>query len=337
VNKAALTITADNKTRLVGQPNPTFTVTYSGFVNGENNTVLLVQPAISTTADINSVAGTYPIEVKNAASDNYLINPVNGVLTVNPRATQTISFPALTVKKYGDADFKAGAKASSGLAIVYTSSNPNVATIVNDSVIHITGVGTAIITASQSGNGMYDAAANVTQTLTVQQPVLTIRAVNQTRNEGQPNPPLTVTYSGFVNGDDSSKLATLPVVTTSATAGSMAGTYAIVVEGAASSNYTIHQQNGTLTILPPQGDGQDDLYAYISSPGQLQVNVFAVNAVKTSIQLFDGNGTRLINTAVTLVKGFNTYRIPTGNLTAGIYNVRVAGNGVMLKTKVIIR
>ena len=104
-----------------------------------------------------------------------------------------------------------------------------------------------------------------------------------------------------------------------------------------SPNYTIRQQNGTLTILPSQGEGQDDLSAYISAPGQLRVNVYAANAVKVAIQLFDGNGSRLINTPVTAVKGFNTYTIPVGNLTSGIYNVRVAGTGVMLKTKVIIR
>ncbi|MBO9205183.1 MULTISPECIES: MBG domain-containing protein [Niastella] len=338
VNKAIVTIKAIDTIRLVGQSNPTFRLTYTGFVNGENKSVLTTQPSVTTTAPDNSIIpGTFPIEVKNAAAVNYDFSYMNGTLTVSNKLPQTISYPALPVKKYGEADFKAGAKASSGLAIVYTSSNANVATIVNDSMIHMVGVGSADITASQPGNTIYDRAANVIQTLTVQKPVLVIKANNQTKNEGQANPQLTVTYSGFVNNDDSSKLANLPIVTTGATANSMAGTYTISVEGAVSPNYTIRQQNGTLTVLPPQGEGQDNLYAYVSSPGQLQVNVYAANVVKVYVQLFDGNGTRLVNTPVTLVKGFNTYRIPIGNLTAGIYNVRVAGNELMQKTKVIIR
>ena len=337
VSKAMVTIKAVDTFRLINQPNPAFRLTFSGFVKGETERVLTTQPTVTTTATIGSSAGMYPIEVKNAAAVNYDFRYTNGTLTVSNRLPQTINFPALPVKKYGEANFRAGAKASSGLAVTYTSSNTNVATIVNDSLIRMVGVGTADIIASQAGNTLYDPAVNVSQTITVQKPVLTIKANNQTKNQGQANPTLTVIYSGFVNNDDSSKLATLPLVTTSATANSMAGTYTISVEGAVSPNYTIRQQNGTLTVLPPQGEGQDNLSAYISSPGQLLVNVYAANVVKVAIQLFDGNGARLINTPVTLVKGFNTYRIPTGNLTPGIYNVRVAGSEVMLKTKVIIR
>jgi hypothetical protein len=79
---------------------------------------------------------------------------------------QTITFNALPTKIIGDADFSAGASASSGLTVLLTSSNTAVATIVSGN-IHIVGAGTAIITASQSGNTTYNAATNVTQTLSV--------------------------------------------------------------------------------------------------------------------------------------------------------------------------
>ena len=82
------------------------------------------------------------------------------------RQDQTISFAALPAKVYGDADFAAGATASSGLAVSYTSSNSTAATIVNNQ-IHIVGVGTSDITASQTGNTNYNGATPVTQTLTV--------------------------------------------------------------------------------------------------------------------------------------------------------------------------
>jgi gliding motility-associated-like protein len=80
--------------------------------------------------------------------------------------TQIITFPPIPVKTYGDPDFDPGATANSGLPITYTSSNPDVAIIVNGKV-HITGAGTTTITASQSGNANYTAAASVSQLLTV--------------------------------------------------------------------------------------------------------------------------------------------------------------------------
>ena len=335
-NKAILTIEADNKTRMFNNPNPVFTVTYSGFVNGDDNSDLLAQQVATTLATINSAAGTYVIKASGAASNNYNFNYVDGTLTIDPLPGQTITFTALSPKKYGDADFKLGARASSGLAITYSSSNANVATIIQDT-LHITGAGTTIITASQNGNSTTGSAPPVSQTLTVQKAALTIRANNQTRSQGEPNPALTITYTGFVNGDDSSKLTTLPVVSTNATSTSFAGTYRIDVQAAVSLSYTINHQNGILTVLPAQGESQDNINAYVSGPGQLQVTVYAVNITKVSVQLFDLNGSRVANTTVTLIKGFNSFRIPIGNLSPGIYNVRVAGGDVLQKTKVVIQ
>lgn len=82
------------------------------------------------------------------------------------RGDQAISFPALPGKESGDPDFGPGASASSGLPVSYSSSNPPVATIV-DNMIHITGAGTTVITASQPGNSNYNPAADVQQELFV--------------------------------------------------------------------------------------------------------------------------------------------------------------------------
>ena len=82
------------------------------------------------------------------------------------RQTQTINFNPLPSKTLGDADFSAGATASSGLTVSYTSSNSDVATIVNGN-IHIVGVGTSTITASQAGDANYNVATPVTQDITV--------------------------------------------------------------------------------------------------------------------------------------------------------------------------
>ncbi|HCN83138.1 MAG TPA: hypothetical protein DIT07_05875 [Sphingobacteriaceae bacterium] len=80
--------------------------------------------------------------------------------------TQTITFPALAAKTYGDADFDPGATINSSLPITYTSSNTSVATIVSGK-IHIVGAGTTTITASQNGSAPYTAATPVSRELIV--------------------------------------------------------------------------------------------------------------------------------------------------------------------------
>jgi MBG domain (YGX type) len=62
---------------------------------------------------------------------------------------------------------------------------------------------------------------------------------------------LTASHSGFVNGDTSANLTTLPTVTTPATAGSpVAGSpYAITASGAVDSDYSFTYIAGSLTVI----------------------------------------------------------------------------------------
>ena len=56
VGKAALTITAANASKLYGATLPTFTATYSGFVNGDSASILTTPPTLTTTATAASAA-----------------------------------------------------------------------------------------------------------------------------------------------------------------------------------------------------------------------------------------------------------------------------------------
>ena len=82
------------------------------------------------------------------------------------KRSQLISFPVISEKTYGDADFSPSAVASSGLSVTYMSSDENVATIING-MIHIENAGTCVIYANQSGNTRYYSASQVSQTLTI--------------------------------------------------------------------------------------------------------------------------------------------------------------------------
>lgn len=80
---------------------------------------------------------------------------------------QTISFDAIENKTEGDADFELTATASSNLPVSYQSSNTNIARIIEGNKVQIMGVGTCEIIASQNGNGIYDNAPEISQSLTV--------------------------------------------------------------------------------------------------------------------------------------------------------------------------
>ena len=83
-----------------------------------------------------------------------------------PKRAQTISFPAMPDGAPGDADRDPGARASSGLAVEYKSSDTSVAVIVGG-MVRMLKLGAVVITAAQQGDADYAAAAPVSVTLTV--------------------------------------------------------------------------------------------------------------------------------------------------------------------------
>jgi hypothetical protein len=93
VNKATLTVKADDKSRVFGAPNPTLTATFTGFVNSEvlATSGVAGAPSLTTTAIQTSpvVAGGYPITaaIGTLAAANYQFTFANGTLTVNQAAT----------------------------------------------------------------------------------------------------------------------------------------------------------------------------------------------------------------------------------------------------------
>jgi hypothetical protein len=91
VNSVQLAVTAENKSRVYGAPNPTLTFTVTGFANGEGVGSLTGSPNLSTTANATSAPGNYPITVSQGtlANPNYTFAFVNGNLTVSQAATTT--------------------------------------------------------------------------------------------------------------------------------------------------------------------------------------------------------------------------------------------------------
>ena len=104
--------------------------------------------------------------ISGAAAGNYSLSQPTDLTVDIAKANQTITFGALPSKTVADAPFTLAATVSSGLTLTYTSSDPTVASISGNTVT-ILKIGTATITASQTGNDNYNAASDVQQTLTV--------------------------------------------------------------------------------------------------------------------------------------------------------------------------
>jgi|GEM_PF-1164116 len=250
VAKAPLMVTAVSASRVYNTPNPAFTASYSGFVNGDDQSVLSGAPDVTTAAGLATPTGSYPIVASQGTLDalNYRFLFAPGTLGVN-LATQVITFNPLTARNYGDAPFDPGATGdASGNPVVYQSSNPAVATVTGN-VIAVTGAGEAIITANQDGNYNY-ASATAQQVLTVAPAKLTVIANDASRAFGVANPAFSAGYSGFVNNETAAVLKGAPLFSSSADASSPSGAYPITTAAGNlfSANYDFSYQDGVLVV-----------------------------------------------------------------------------------------
>jgi len=247
ITKATLTVTADNKTMPVGGPLPPLTITYTGFVNGDGVSSLSPAPTATTTATTASPAGGYPIVPAGGSATNYSFNYVNGTLTV-------VAKPVLTITAVA-ASSVYGAPLASPLTVTYSGfvngdgpGNLTTLPTVSNTATAGAAVGSYVLTPGGAQSDTYTF-NYVTAPYTITKATLTVTADNKTMPVGGPLPALTVTYSGFVNGDGVSSLSPAPTATTTATAASPAGGYPIVPAGGTATNYSFNYVNGTLTVV----------------------------------------------------------------------------------------
>jgi len=106
---------------------------------------------------------TYINNYSTTTSDHL---PVSARFLLSNKADQTITFNTLASKTFGDAAITLDGTNSSGMTVIYSSSDSNVATV-NGNTLTIVGAGTVTITASQAGNSDFIAAVDVPQTLII--------------------------------------------------------------------------------------------------------------------------------------------------------------------------
>src|SRR5690606_10825811 len=129
ITKATITATAVNATKVYQTANPVFSINYTGFVNGEDFTVLNTLPVASTTATLSSPVGTYTITVAGGSDDNYAFNYVSGTLTIT-KATPVVTWNNPAAITYGTALSATQLNATANVAGTFTYTPP-VGTILN--------------------------------------------------------------------------------------------------------------------------------------------------------------------------------------------------------------
>lgn len=242
VDRKTVTATADNYSRDYRAENPTFTVSYNGFLDGEDESMIFSLPEVTSDAHSEFNAGEYPIEVSGGFDENYQFDYVNGTLTIN-KLPATVTVDSYTIV-YGEYPPEFPDYTITGLADPGDlSGTPEISYEVNEE----SDVGTYPITIGGLTSDNYTITF-VNGTLTITQAALTATANDQSRSYGEVNPDFTFSYTGFVNGDDESVLDTPPAGNSIADQSSNTGTYAITASGGEDNNYSITHEDGTLTI-----------------------------------------------------------------------------------------
>ncbi|MDQ2841439.1 MAG: Ig-like domain repeat protein, partial [Acidobacteriota bacterium] len=234
VNKAPLSVTATSASRAYNTPNPSFTGTITGGVNGDSFT-----ESFSTTAGVSSPAGTYPITptATGPALANYTVTLSPGTLTVTPASTSSAITWTPAALTYGTGLGAGQLNASSTIpgSFRYNQASGTVLAAGNQTL-------TAVFTPADPVNY---APQNVSAALTVNKAPLSVSAANASRAYGTSNPTLSASATGAVNSDTFTFAES-----TTATISSAPGAYPIspVAMGANLSNYNITYANGTLTV-----------------------------------------------------------------------------------------
>ena len=238
VVKIPLTAHVANTTKVYGDANPEFNITYSGFRDGDSEVGFSVPASISTIVDNSSKVGKYDIVVSGAVSDKYEISYIPGTLTVT-KAPLSISAGNYT-KKQGDAmpvfkasyaGFKNGEDESVLTKQPVFSCEANEASAPAEYAVTISG--------AEAEN--YDISYEQGRLTVVEADAVVVRAKSYSRQYGDENPVFEFETEGAA-------LDGTPEIVCSAVANSPVGSYTIEVKQGSIKNYNVHFESGSLVI-----------------------------------------------------------------------------------------
>jgi hypothetical protein len=226
IERKTLTVTVDNISKSYGDPNPAFTVSYTGFAPCDDIYVVTIPPTVSTTATQFSDINTYPLIPSGAFASNYSFIYVNGTLTVT-KASLTVTANNKS-RIYGDNNPVLDL-AYSGFRGTDTKAVLDVEPTVSTSAVKTSNAGTYSITVTGGSDNNYTY-TYVNGTLTVNKAPLRIFIHNMRKFQGDAVPTLAAYIyknSDFKFAGDNSTLDFSMTLSATCTAASVPGNYVI--------------------------------------------------------------------------------------------------------------
>lgn len=301
VKKRPVTITVIERSKTYGDDDPHIGWTFSGTVNNDVVYGNTVREAGEDAGVYNILPGTLD------AGPNYTIDLLPAVFTITPR-TVHIAMRA-EQKFYGQPDPKPGMDIDGFIN--------------NDQLAGIAGrepgedAGDYQYTEGTLTAGNNYSIVFFPNRLRIHKSELIISIGSYSRPFGEPNPPMELQYSGFVNNDGPENIVP-PTILTDADLNSMPGSYSISLSGGSSKNYTFN--------LIPLGD--------------LRITAARVNILQhpASKAICDGNSASLrvdaeaVSPVVNLKyqwesssDGNSNWRLVLGEQNSAIANVNAPG------------
>ena len=265
--KLAQTITFNTPATLYFSQSP-FTLTASS-TSGLPVTLNLVEPIPTGTMFDNNVltittAGTVKVQAAAPASGNYAA-ATTVLRTITVKADPT-ALTLINLNQTYDGQFKP----------VDTLGGMNTPDITYK-------VGADYVPDAPINAGSYpvkalDGTVTVTGTLVIAKRTLYVTPDDNRKFAGQANPPLTVSYSGFADGESGEVVTKAPLLTTTATTASIGGTYPITASGATALNYNLVYGKGTMVVESFAGNYE----ALLVDANQVAVGKLTISVAATS-------------------------------------------------------
>ena len=242
IRKATLQVAVDAKNKTYdGQVFTGFTATTTGFINGEDATVLAGSATFGGIGVTAKEFGVYPVSISagNLSASNYDFSFQNGSLTIRKAILQVVA--ESKTKIYDGQPFTGFTSTISGFVNSEDSSvlTGNSAFVGPAITAAAAGVYPVMLSAGSLAASNY-AFSFVDGTLTIEKATLTVQADNKQKSfNGQPYTGFTTTITGFVNGENASVISGTASFSGPAVIAISGGLYPIVVGTGtlAASNY----------------------------------------------------------------------------------------------------
>ena len=319
VNKATLTVMADNFNINYNDAIPQYTYSITGFVNDDTKeTAVTGTPVLSCSYNPGNPVNSYPINILigSLAADNYSFSFVNGTLSVGLSGQSPLLITDPGEKIYGDTAFNLNTTGGSGEGIIsYVLLDGADIINLSENTITIKRAGVANVKAVKAGDSNYQSIESDPITITVEKRNLSNAIVNvggeYIYTGGAHTPSPIVTDNDLVTASD---------YTVSYDNNIGAGTATVTITAMAEGNY-LGTQNGNFiidkAILTVIADDKSISFNDEAPEFTYEITGFVSGEDETVV-----SGMPVLNSIYTKGDPINSYpiTITQGNLTAANYD-----------------